>query len=86
MSAIVDLYTCLCLHCWGLVAHFKCEQVYKGETQMDRANTIKLWIESMFTDFINPYIASNSRLHSGHLTEFFIFLINENKNIRHLYF
>lgn len=53
---------------------------------MDRANTIKLWIESMFTDFINPYIASNSRLHSGHLTEFFIFLINENKNIRHLYF
>lgn len=53
---------------------------------MDRANTIKFWIESMFTDFINPYIASNSRLHSGHLTEFFIFLINENKNIRHLFF
>lgn len=74
MSAIVDLYTCLCLHCWGLVAHFKCEQVYKGETQMDRANTIKFWIESIFTDFINLTFRQIADC-----------ILNENKNIGHLY-
>lgn len=53
---------------------------------MDRVNIIKFWIELMFIDFINFYIASNSRLYSGYLIEFFIFLINENKNIRYFYF
>lgn len=53
---------------------------------MDRVNIIKFWIELMFIDFINFCIALNSRLYSGYLIEFFIFLINENKNIRYFYF